>query len=94
MCYICESNQTDKRNIMEKLAENTIPNEIIIGMQFIRRGRRNKYIETVVDIYKTYNSKGELVKTTYVAEHEFLGQIVTDSEVPASTIKMGYIGLS
>ena len=34
--------------------------EITIGTQFIRQGRKRKDIETVIDIYKTYNSKGEL----------------------------------
>ena len=44
---------------------------------------------TVVDILKTYNSKGELVKTRYVASHEFCGQTVTDSDVVAVSIARG-----
>jgi hypothetical protein len=43
----------------------------------------------VTDILKTYNSKGELVKIRYVAEHQFMGQTVTDRDVVETTIAMG-----
>jgi hypothetical protein len=46
---------------------------------------------TVTDILTTYNSKGELVKTRYVSTHEFMGQTVTEYDVPASAISMGLI---
>lgn len=65
--------------------------EIKIGMKYIPRGRKNKHVCTVVDIWKTYNNKGELVKTRYVSEHEFCGQIVTDCDVVQPTIAMGLI---
>lgn len=65
--------------------------EIKIGTQFIKVGRKRQDVETVIDIYKTYNSKGELVKTRYVCQHTLMGQVVTDYDVLATTIKMGII---
>ena len=61
-----------------------------IGTQFKTRGKCPR-VCTVVDILKTYNSAGELVKIRYVATHEFSGQTVTDSDVVAATIAMGKI---
>jgi hypothetical protein len=46
---------------------------------------------TVTDILTTYNSKGELVKTRYVSTHEFMGQTVTEYDVPASAVSIGLI---
>lgn len=43
----------------------------------------------VVDVYRTYNSKGELVSLQYVTTHEFCGQIVTDYRVTDTTIARG-----
>ena len=62
--------------------------EYAIGTLFKTRGKAPRLCE-VVDIYKTYNSAGELVKTRYVATHDFMGQIVTDYDVVATTIAMG-----
>ena len=64
---------------------------IKVGTQFIRRGTKRRDVETVTDIYKTYNLAGELVKERYVATHEFMGQTVTDCDVVAPTIQMGVI---
>ena len=66
---------------------------IEIGTKFIKqRGKvKNDRIETVTDILKTYNLAGELVKTRYVATHDFLGQTVTDSDVCLVTIVKGLI---
>ena len=64
--------------------------EINIGQKFITRGKR-KDLCTVTDIYKTYNHKNELVSIKYVATHEFCGQLVTNYNVPATTIVMGLI---
>ena len=36
---------------------------------------------TVVDVWKTYNDKGEMVRLRYVSTHEFCGQTVTDYDV-------------
>ena len=65
--------------------------EIKIGTKFVKQDKKIKHVETVVDIYNTYNSKGELVKTRYVSEHEFMGQKIRDSDVVAVTIKRGLI---
>ena len=62
-----------------------------LGTQFIRRNSKRNDIETVVDILVTRNTKDEVVAVRYVCEHDFMGQIVTDSDVPASTIARGYI---
>jgi len=66
---------------------------IEIGTKFIKqRGKvKNDRIETVTDILKTYNLVGELVKTRYVATHDFCGQTVTDSDVLGVTIQRGLI---
>lgn len=64
--------------------------EYQIGTMFKTRGKAPRLC-TVVDILKTYNSKGELFKTRYVATHEFCGQIVTDYDVVPTTIAMGEI---
>lgn len=61
-----------------------------IGQQYIARGKR-KDICTIVDIYKTYNSKNELVKIGYVTEHEFLGESIKEYDVPQATIARGLI---
>ena len=61
--------------------------DYVIGTKFIRStGKQRKDVETVTDILTTTNSKGELVSTRYVATHDFMGQVVTDSDIPASTI--------
>ena len=61
--------------------------KIEIGMEFTRRtGKRVGPVETVTDVLKTYNSKGELVQTRYVATHDFCGQTVTDRDLLATTI--------
>ena len=65
------------------------PGEITIGTKFTTRGKHPREC-VVTDILKTYNSKNELVSTRYVANHEFLGQIVTDRDVVAVTIQRGY----
>lgn len=59
-----------------------------IGTQYLSRGKYPKLC-TVVDIHKTYNNAGELVKTRYVATYEFLGQTIKDSDVVDATIAMG-----
>jgi hypothetical protein len=64
--------------------------DIAIGTKYVARGKR-KDVCTVIDIHKTYNNAGELVKTRYVSEHNFLGQKVTDHDVVATTIKIGLI---
>lgn len=62
--------------------------EYAIGTQFKTRGKAPRLC-TVTDILKTYNSAGELVKTRYVAQHDFMGQKVNDYDVVTTTIAMG-----
>lgn len=64
--------------------------EYPIGTKYQTRGKV-KRICTVVDILKTYNAAGELVKVRYVSEHEFCGQMVRDYDVVAVTIARGII---
>lgn len=59
-----------------------------IGTVFKTRGKAPKTC-VIVDVLKTYNSAGELVKTRYVATHEFMGQTITDREVLPTTVAMG-----
>lgn len=61
-----------------------------IGTQFKTRGKHPR-VCTVVDIHRTYNAQGALVKVRYVATHEFLGQTVTDSDVVDATIARGRV---
>lgn len=58
-----------------------------IGQKYSPIGKN--YVCTVVDIHKTFNSKGELVKTRYVSEHDFCGQVVKDYDVVDATIARG-----
>jgi hypothetical protein len=61
-----------------------------IGQQFMSRGKFPRLC-TVTDILTTTNSNGVVVKIRYVAEHEFLNQIVTDSDVSDTAISMGFV---
>ena len=65
--------------------------DIALGTQFIRsRGKqKNNRVETVVDILKTYNNAGELVRTRYAASHDFLGQTIIDTDIVSTTILKG-----
>lgn len=57
-----------------------------IGTEFsLTYGGVRKYF-TIVDILKTYNSKGEQVRLRYVTEHKLMGQAVRDYDVVETTI--------
>ncbi len=60
-----------------------------IGTTFQTRGKHPRECE-VIDIYRTYNSKGDLVKLAYRERHYFFGQTM-ESEVNETTIAMGLI---
>lgn len=64
-----------------------------IGTKYTPVGRNGQQC-TVVDILKTFNSAGELVRIRYVATHQFCGQTITDSDVCAATIARGLINRS
>ena len=57
-----------------------------IGTAYQSSGK-HKHTCTVIDVHKTYNSLGVLVKLRYVSQHQFLGQTVTDYDVVPTTIK-------
>lgn len=59
-----------------------------VGTEFVTRGKCPRQCR-VVDVLRTYNLAGELVKTRYVATHKFCGQTVTDNDVPETTIARG-----
>lgn len=59
-----------------------------IGTKFKTRGKHPRLCE-VTDVLKTYNSKGELVRTRYVAVHMLAGMPVTDHDVVRTTIDLG-----
>lgn len=61
--------------------------EIEIGTQWQARGKR-KDLCTVIDILKTYNNAGELVKTEYKSTHDLCGQKVSHIDCSV-TITMG-----
>ena len=60
----------------------------LIGKQYLTRGKYPK-LYTVRDKYSTYNMNGDLVKTRYMAEQVFLGQLIQDVDVCKTTILMG-----
>lgn len=66
------------------------PPKFQIGMQYMTRGRYPHKC-TVIDIHRTYDSTGALIKVRYVTTHEFMGQSVTDYDVPEVSIAMGEI---
>ena len=49
-----------------------IEQRFAIGTKYKTRGKAPR-ICTEVDVLRTYNSAGELVKLRYVSQHEFLG---------------------
>ena len=57
-----------------------------IGTKFKRYSRKHAKVETIVDIIRLINSKGELVGVHYVTEQEVLGQTVVDNNVGDSVI--------
>ena len=61
-----------------------------IGTQYYTRGKHPRLC-TVRDVWKTYNSAGELVATRYVADHEAMGQTVTEYHIVETMIAMGVV---
>lgn len=56
-----------------------------IGQRFMSNGKHPREM-VISDILRTYNSANELVRIRYVAQHTFMGQIVTDHDVCETTI--------
>lgn len=63
-----------------------------IGQQFMSGGKHPRLC-TVIDILKTFNNAGDLVRISYVAEHEFLGQKVTSWDNCDTTVARGAMDL-
>lgn len=59
-----------------------------VGQKFKSAGKHARLC-TIVDVWRTYNVAGELVRIRYVATHEFNGQIITDHDVVDTTIARG-----
>jgi hypothetical protein len=67
---------------------------IQIGTKYYERksnGKKNEKISTVIDILSTYNSKGELIRTRYIASRDYLGQDLINYDVVGTTILMSLI---
>jgi hypothetical protein len=58
-----------------------------IGTKFMSGGKHSRLC-TVVDIWRTYNAAGELVRVRYVSTREFAGQLVTDYDIPEISPRM------
>lgn len=61
-----------------------------IGTQY-RPAGKHAQITTVVDQLTTTNSKGEILRTSYITEHTFLGQSVKNYDVVDTTIARGLL---
>ncbi len=59
-----------------------------IGTEYASRGKHS-VVCTVVDQLTTTNSKGEVVRTSYVTSHNFCGQVVLETDVIDTTIARG-----
>jgi hypothetical protein len=47
----------------------------LIGQKFYKKtGKGEKYVATVVDIFRTYDENEKLVSVVYKYEYDFLGQ--------------------
>jgi RNase P protein component len=57
-----------------------------IGTEYKHYSKRHNNQMQIIDILKTFNSKGELVRINYVVEHEFMGQKVTRNDVTDTEI--------
>jgi hypothetical protein len=56
-----------------------------IGTQFWSSGK-NKRLSTVVDVYTTVDSAGNIMNFRYVASHVFLGQTLFNYDVVEASI--------
>lgn len=89
-CDSCCSLYEDSRQWKARNEVLAQINDYPIGTQYKTRGKHPN-VCTVTDVLKTYNSKGELVKTRYVSVHRFMGQTVTNHDVPGASIAMGLV---
>ena len=59
-----------------------------IGTVFTTRHEHPR-VCTVTNILRTYDITGTLVRVRYIAAHEFMGQLVINSDVVDATIALG-----
>lgn len=62
-----------------------------IGTTYRPVGQKNDTVHTVVDVWVTRDSKGEIVQIRYVSEHTFCGPILKTYDVLETTIARGLI---
>lgn len=60
-----------------------------VGTKFSPTGK--DYVCTVTDFLVTRNLAGEVVRTRYVATHEFCGQLLTNNDIGETTIARGLL---
>lgn len=61
-----------------------------IGTKYKPVGKHTQ-VTTVVDQLTTTNNKGEILRTSYITEHTFLGQSVKNYDVGDTTIARGLL---
>ena len=62
-----------------------------VGTKFISRSNKTKAVETITDIIRELNHKGDFIKLRYVAEYESNGEVITNRGIVDTTIAMGLI---
>lgn len=67
-----------------------IDKPILIGQKFIPIGKR-KDVYTVIDIYRTYNNKRELIDTQFVCEHTFMGQSIKSQHCRTTIMRSEWV---
>lgn len=77
--------------IVNSASIEVMQNEYPLGTRYVRQCGKRKDVCTIVDVLKTYNAAGDLVRVRYVATHDFLGQKVLDADVCAVTVARGLL---
>jgi len=62
--------------------------KFMLGTHFIPRSDKAHCIYTVIDVWRTFNWRGDIVRIEYVAEHSLAGQRIESHECE-TTIAMG-----
>lgn len=62
--------------------------KFILGTHFIPRSDKAHCVYTVIDVWRTFNWQGDLVRIEYIAEHSLAGQRIESHECE-TTIAMG-----